>query len=65
MYVVYRRTPKNLDTRKISCNYPKLGTVLFYYIVMGPKDADGTANSVDPDQNAPLGAVWTGSALFA
>ena len=23
------------------------------------------ANSVDPDQTAPLGAVWPGSALFA
>ena len=29
---------------------------------MGPKDADGMANSVDPDQTAPLGS---GSALFA
>ena len=29
------------------------------------KDADEIANSVDPDQNAPLGAVWSGSALFA
>ena len=25
--------------------------------VMHPKDADGMANSVDPDQTAPLGAV--------
>ena len=25
----------------------------------------GRANSVDPDQTAPLGAVWSGSALFA
>ena len=31
---------------------------------MHPKDAEGTANSVDPDQT-PLGAVWSGSALFA
>ena len=23
------------------------------------------ANSVDPDQNAPIGAVWFGSTLFA
>ena len=23
------------------------------------------ANSVDPDQTAPSGAVWSGSALFA
>ena len=33
--------------------------------VMHPKDAAGIANSVDPDQTAPLGAVWSGSALFA
>ena len=32
---------------------------------MCPKDADGMANSVDPDQTAPLGAVWSGSSLFA
>ena len=30
---------------------------------MHPKDADGIANSVDPDQTA-LGAVWSGFALF-
>ena len=35
-----------------------------YYRVMGPNDADGMANSVDPDQT-PLGAVWSGTALFA
>ena len=29
------------------------------------KDADGIANSVNPDQTALLGAVWSGSALFA
>ena len=28
-----------------------------YPRVMSPKDADGMANSVDPDQTAPLGAV--------
>ena len=32
---------------------------------MHSKDADAIANSVDPDQTAPLGAVWSGSALFA
>ena len=31
---------------------------------MSPNDADRMANSVDPDQTAPLGAVWSGSALF-
>ena len=29
---------------------------------MHPKDAEEIANSVDPDQTAPL---WSGSALFA
>ena len=32
---------------------------------MCPNDADGMANSVDPDQTARLGAVWSGSTLFA
>ena len=32
---------------------------------MYPKDAEGIANSVNPDQTAPRGAVWSGSALFA
>ena len=32
---------------------------------MHPKDAEGIGNSVDPFQTAPLGAVWSGSALFA
>ena len=32
---------------------------------MHPKDAEGIANSVDPDQTAPPGAVWSWSALFA
>ena len=31
---------------------------------MLPKNAERIANSVDPDQTAPLGAVWSGSALF-
>ena len=60
---VYRKNPKKSDTRKKCCNYPKIGTVLFYYRVMSPKDADGMANSVDPDQTQ--GTVWSGSTLFA
>ena len=32
---------------------------------MHPKDADGMANSVDPDQTASSEAVWPWSALFA
>ena len=36
----------------------------FYSAVMQPNDADGMANSVDPDQTAPFGAVWSRSELF-
>ena len=36
-----------------------------YHRVTIPNDADRMANSVDPDQTAPLVAVWSGSALFA
>ena len=32
---------------------------------MCPKDADGMANNVDPDQTATLEAVWSGSTRFA
>ena len=32
---------------------------------MHPKDADGMANSVDPEQTASSEAVWSWSALFA
>ena len=32
---------------------------------MSPNDADGMLNSEDPDHTAPLGAVWSWSALFA
>ena len=32
---------------------------------MSLNDTGGMANSVDPDQTAPVGAVWSGSALFA
>ena len=31
---------------------------------MRPNEADAMASSGDPDQTAPLGAVWSGSALF-
>ena len=61
----YCKNPKNLDIRKIWCNHPKIWTIRLYHRVMFLEDADGIANSVDPDQTAPLGAVWSGSALFA
>ena len=51
---LYCNYPKILDTRKNCCKYPKIGSVSFFYTVMGPKDVDGMANSVDTDQTAPL-----------
>ena len=48
----YSKNPKYSDTRKICCNHPKIQTRLFYRRVMHPKDADGMANSEDPDQTA-------------
>ena len=61
----YCKFPKYSDTPKICCNHSKIWTMWLYHSVMSPNDADGMANSVDPDQTAPIGAVWSGSALFA
>ena len=62
---IYHKFPKYSDTQKNCCNKSKIWTMWLYHRVMSPNDADGMANSVDPDQTAPLGAVWSGSALFA
>ena len=62
---VYRKFPKYSDAQKICCNHSKIWTMWLYHRVMSPTDADRMANSVDPDQTAPQGAVWSGSALFA
>ena len=57
--VWYCKNPENSDTHKKCCNYPKIETVSFYYRVMGPKDADGLGNSVDPDQTVPRSSlIW-------
>ena len=59
-YEVYRKTSKNLDTRK------NLIILKFdWYGVMHINNADGMANSIDAHQTALLGAVWSGSTLFA
>ena len=62
-HLIYCKFPKYSDTQKICCNHTKIWTMWLYNRVMSPNDADGMANSVDPDQTAP--AVWSGSALFA
>ena len=53
------------DTQKLYCYHSKIWTMWLYHRVMSLNDADGMTNSVDPDQTAPLGAVWSGSTLFA
>ena len=62
---IYRNDPKFLGTQNICCNPSKVWTMWLYHRLMSPNVADGMANSVNPDQTAPLGAVWSGSALFA
>ena len=63
--VMYGKISKNWDTENNYRNCPKDVTAWFHNAVMCPKDAGRMANSVDPDQTAPFGAVWSGSALFA
>ena len=55
----YRKFPKYSDTQNICCNHSKIWTMWLYQREMNPNDADRMANSVDPDQTAPLGAVWS------
>ena len=59
----YRKFPKYSETQKICCYHFKIWTMWLCHRIMSPNDADRMANSAD--QTAPLGAVWSGSALFA
>ena len=60
-----RKVPKFSDTINLCCNLPKIETKKPNLRVFRQKDANGIANSEDADQNAPLGAVLSWSALFA
>ena len=60
----YRKVPNFSDTRKLCCNLPKIQTKRPNLSIFCQKDANGIANSEDPNQTAPLGAVEK-SALFA
>ena len=53
----YRKVPKFSDVRKLCCNLPKIQTKRPKLRVFHQKDADEIANSEDPDQTAPIGAV--------
>ena len=57
------RTPEKFAV--ITLKFGQGDFIVEYCIQRMQSDADGIANSVDPDQTAPLGAVWFGSALFA
>ena len=61
----YRKNSKIWDTSNNCHNCPKNRKVWCNIALMHPKDADGMANSVDPDQTASSEAVWSWSALFA
>ena len=54
---VYCKVPKFSDTGKLCCNLPKIETKSTIIRVFSQEDANGIANSEDPDQTAPLGAV--------
>ena len=45
------------DAQKLCCNQPKIQTKMPNLRVFHQKDANGKANSKDPDQTAPPGAV--------
>ena len=55
--LLYRKVPKFSDARKLCCNLPKIQAKRQNLRVFHQKDANGVANSEDPDQAAPLGAV--------
>ena len=54
---MYRKIPKFSDARKLCCDPPKIQSKMLNLWVFYQKDANGIANSEEPDK--------TGSALFA
>ena len=54
-----------MGRQKTFSNQPKIPTKRKNLNVFSRKDALGIANSGEPDQTAPLGAVRSGSAQFA
>ena len=53
----YRKSSQYLDSKNVCHNYRKTQTKRFFHREICSKGADGMANSVDPDQTAPQGAV--------
>ena len=56
-YQTYRKVPKFSDARKLRSKLPKIQTKGSNHRKFCPKNANGIANSEDPDQTAPLVAV--------
>ena len=54
----YRIFPKYSDTQTKCWNHSKIWTMRLYHRVMSPNDADGMANSIDPDQTARSSLIW-------
>ena len=54
---IFRKIPKISDTRTFAVITLKVEQDGVSLRVMHPKDVEGIANSVDPDQTPPLGAV--------
>ena len=59
LYIVlaYRKVPKFSDSRKLRCILPKIRTKSPNLRVFRQEECQWKANSKDPDQTAPLGAV--------
>ena len=55
--LVYHKDPKFSDSRRLCFNLPKIQTKRQNLLIFRLKDSNGIANSEDPDQTAPLGAV--------
>ena len=55
--MVYCKVPKFSDARKLCFNLPKIQTKRLNLRVFHQEEVNGIANSEDPDQTAPLGAV--------
>ena len=55
--VDYCNVPKFSDARKLGCNLPKIQTKRPNLRSFRQKDENVIANSEEPDQTAPLGAV--------
>ena len=53
---MYRKVPKFSEARKLCCNLSKIQTKRLNLRVICKNDANGIANSEDPDQTA-VGAV--------